>query len=214
MLAALAPGHLAAASVLAAGWGTHATALRHRLERARRDPLTGLHTRDAFTRRATRLLASGGPVLVVLVDLDRFKPLNDTHGHAAGDAVLAAAAARLSAWAAPHGATGRLGGDEFAAALPAHGDPGAALAALHHALTRPVHYAGHALSVGASIGATLTAPGAPLPQTLSVADGAMYTAKAHRCGWHLQRPGQRATSAPRWKRNHPNSATPPTTRKD
>ncbi|MEU1559768.1 GGDEF domain-containing protein, partial [Streptomyces mirabilis] len=87
-LAALLP---AAASL---GWAVHARWLHRRLTTARHDPLTGLWTRDAFTRRARRLLRDPRAV-VVLADVDHFKQINDTHGHAAGDALLATIAARL-----------------------------------------------------------------------------------------------------------------------
>jgi diguanylate cyclase (GGDEF)-like protein len=92
--------------------------VRRQLQAARRDPLTGLLRRDSYTGRARRLLARhGDDVAVLLVDLDHFKQINDTMGHAAGDAVLAATAARLTAWAGPHASVGRLGGDEFAVVL-------------------------------------------------------------------------------------------------
>ena len=80
---------------LAAGWSVHTLWMRRRIEAARRDPLTGLHTRHAFTRHAVRILRSG-PALVVLADVNDFKQTNDTHGHAAGDAVLTAMASRLA----------------------------------------------------------------------------------------------------------------------
>jgi diguanylate cyclase (GGDEF)-like protein len=199
---ALDPTHLAAASVLAVGWGTHATTLSHRLSRARRDPLTALHTRDTFTRHATRILHHG-PALVVLIDLDHFKPLNDRFGHAAGDAVLAATAARLATWAGRGGAAGRLGGDEFAATRTTT-DPPHDLTALHHALTRPLDYGGAILTVGASIGAFHAPPATPLPHALNLADRAMYTAKTHRSGWHQAHPDTPLIGAAhRWKRTRP-----------
>jgi diguanylate cyclase (GGDEF)-like protein len=205
---ALDPTHLAAASALAAGWGTHATALGHRLRRARRDPLTGLHTREVFTRRAARILHRG-PALVVLIDLDHFKPLNDTHGHAAGDAVLAATGARLTTWAKGRGTAARLGGDEFAAVITST-DPPRDLDTLHHALTSPVTWAsqdgGGVLSMGASIGAHPVTAGASLDVALARADAAMYTAKTCGGGWHQAEPGSPASlpGAPRrWKRTRP-----------
>ncbi|SPE48295.1 putative diguanylate cyclase YfiN [Streptomyces netropsis] len=107
----------AAAGPLVAGWSLHTLLLRRRVERARRDPLTGLPGRDAFTATARRRLRAPGGV-VVLVNLDGFKQVNDTHGHAAGDEVLASAAQRLAVWAETRGGcAGRLGGDEFAATI-------------------------------------------------------------------------------------------------
>jgi GGDEF domain-containing protein len=100
------------------GWTVHAVALHRRLAATRKDPLTGLMRRDAYTARARRLLARhGDDTAVVIVDQDHFKAVNDDFGHPAGDAVLAATAARLNAWAGPRAAVGRLGGDEFAVVL-------------------------------------------------------------------------------------------------
>ncbi|PJN24742.1 GGDEF domain-containing protein [Streptomyces sp. CB02613] len=100
------------------GWALHVVALHKRLAATQKDPLTGLLRRDAYTNRARRLLARhGDTTAVVMVDADHFKAVNDTLGHAAGDAVLAAFGARLTAWAGPHAAVGRLGGDEFAVVL-------------------------------------------------------------------------------------------------
>ena len=206
---------LSAAAVLPLlGWSVHATALRHRLERARRDALTALPTREVFTARADRLLRER-PALVVLIDLDRFKPLNDTRGHAAGDAALRTVGERLATWARHGGLAARIGGDEFVALLPAPADPGRELAALHQALTGPIAYASGALSVGASIGGHLAAPGATLSGALAAADAAMYQAKTRGGGWLLAPADPDASwSAPRrWKRNRPApNAAPASTR--
>lgn len=105
---------LTTAAVPLTGWTVHVLALHRRLAAARRDPLTGLLRRDGFTVQARQVLnRSGEDAVVVMVDLDHFKEINDTLGHAAGDAVLAATGARLSAWAGRRAAVGRLGGDEF-----------------------------------------------------------------------------------------------------
>ncbi|WP_331745353.1 GGDEF domain-containing protein (plasmid) [Streptomyces sp. NBC_01116] len=105
------------------GWAVHAVTLHKRLAATRKDPLTGLLRRDAYTARARRLLARhGDDVTVVMVDADHFKSVNDTLGHAAGDTVLAAFGSRLSAWAGPRAAVGRLGGDEFAVTLELNAD--------------------------------------------------------------------------------------------
>ena len=195
---------LSAAALPLLGWGVHAATLRHRLTLARRDPLTALPTRDQFTAHATRLLRHR-PALVVLIDLDRFKPLNDTRGHAAGDAALRAVAQRLSAWARRGGLAARIGGDEFAAILPTPADPQAQLAALHRALTQPVAYVAGPLEVGASIGGQLAPPGAPLHRALGAADAAMYESKTRGGGWLLTPadPGASRTAPRRWKRNRP-----------
>ncbi|MFJ3099092.1 GGDEF domain-containing protein [Streptomyces hydrogenans] len=108
---------ISTAAVPLTGWALHAVALHKRLAATRRDPLTGLLRRDAYTTRARRLLARHDDTAVVMVDADRFKEINDRLRHAAGDTVLASIAARLTAWAGPRAAVGRLGGDEFAVAL-------------------------------------------------------------------------------------------------
>ncbi|WP_406387365.1 GGDEF domain-containing protein [Streptomyces sp. NBC_00887] len=109
---------LTTAAVPLTGWAVHAVALHKQLAATRRDPLTGLLRRDAYTARARRLLARhGDDTALVMIDADHFKAVNDTMGHPAGDAVLAAFGARLTAWAGPRASVGRLGGDEFAVVL-------------------------------------------------------------------------------------------------
>ncbi|MEV6549255.1 GGDEF domain-containing protein [Streptomyces sp. NPDC051597] len=105
---------LTTAAVPLTGWAVHAVTLHKQLAATRRDPLTGLLRRDSYTARARRLLARRDDLAVVMVDQDHFKAVNDDFGHPAGDAVLAATAARLTAWAGPRASVGRLGGDEFA----------------------------------------------------------------------------------------------------
>ncbi|MET9427931.1 MULTISPECIES: GGDEF domain-containing protein [unclassified Streptomyces] len=109
---------LTTAAVPLTGWAVHAVALHKKIAASRRDPLTGLLRRDAYTARARQVLRRhGDDTVVVLVDADDFKAVNDTLGHAAGDTVLAAYGARLTAWAGPRAVLGRLGGDEFAVVL-------------------------------------------------------------------------------------------------
>ncbi|WP_404871041.1 GGDEF domain-containing protein (plasmid) [Kitasatospora griseola] len=153
--------------------------LAARLQTARRDPLTGLVTRQAWTERAEQL-AAAGPLVVLLCDLDHFKPVNDRFGHAAGDAVLAATARRLADWCGPAGCAGRLGGDEFVAAVPDdHGDLAERVTKLRDALAEPVDYRGRLLQVGASVGAAaLTDLVVPtVSAALEAADAAMYRSK-------------------------------------
>ncbi|MEV7217902.1 GGDEF domain-containing protein [Kitasatospora cineracea] len=153
--------------------------LADRLNTARRDPLTGLVTRQAWTERAEQLAAAGDAV-VLLVDLDQFKPVNDRHGHAAGDAVLAATAHRLAHWCGPAGTAGRLGGDEFVAAVPDdHGDLAERVTKLRDTLAQPVEVRGRLLQIGASVGAAaLTDLAVPtVSAALEAADAAMYRSK-------------------------------------
>ncbi|MFI6933094.1 GGDEF domain-containing protein [Streptomyces sp. NPDC050287] len=159
------------------GWAVHGGILARRLASARRDPLTGLHTRAGWTARAETLIRRHPDAAVLLVDLDHFKTLNDTHGHAAGDAALIETAARLRAWCGRNGIPGRLGGDEFVAVIR---DLAAAdLDALTTALHQPVHYDGIPLPLAASVGACPIAdlPVPTLTDALAAADAAMYAAK-------------------------------------
>ncbi|MBP0452065.1 GGDEF domain-containing protein [Kitasatospora sp. RG8] len=165
---------LALAGVPLVGWSAHGTWLHRRLAHARRDPITGLLTRDGFTARAERLIRSRPErVTVLLIDLDDFKAVNDTHGHAAGDAVLAATADRLTHWCNSHGLAARLGGDEFAAVVL---DSAHRLPDLRASLREPVPYAGALLPVGASVGASHPAA-LLLTEALSAADRDMYARK-------------------------------------
>ncbi|MFA0845520.1 GGDEF domain-containing protein [Streptomyces rochei] len=164
------------------GWTVHAVALHRRLAATRKDPLTGLLRRDAYTARARRLLdRHGDNAAVVLIDQDHFKAVNDTMGHAAGDTVLAATAARLTAWAGPRAAVGRLGGDEFAVVLEL---PTARLEQRLAQLVRMLHTPvvledGRTVDVAASVGAAT--PHAVGSRDLTVlqrtADAALYDGK-------------------------------------
>ena len=92
---------------------------RHTLrEQVRRDGLTGLLNHRACHERLREALADGDPVAVVLLDLDHFKVINDAHGHAEGDRVLAATAERLRSVVRAGDTVGRLGGEEFVLILP------------------------------------------------------------------------------------------------
>lgn len=168
---------IAAVLVPLLGWAVHGSVLAHRLASARRDPLTGLHTRAGWTARAEHCIRRHPAAAVLLVDLDHFKNVNDTHGHAAGDAVLAVTGDRLRAWCGRHGTAGRLGGDEFVAVVQdlAAIDLDALIAALH----RPLHYAGRSLPLAASVGVCRLAelPVPTLTDALAAADAAMYAAK-------------------------------------
>jgi diguanylate cyclase (GGDEF)-like protein len=147
---------LTTAAVPLTGWAVHAVALHKQLAATKRDPLTGLLRRDAYTARARRILARhGDDAAVVMVDADHFKRINDTMGHAAGDAVLAATATRLTAWARPRASIGRLGGDEFAVVLEL---PAARLEQRLAELVRMLHTPvvledGRTVDVAASVGA-------------------------------------------------------------
>lgn len=152
---------------------------------ALRDPLTGLANRRAFEealrREVARARRSGAPLSVAVLDVDRFKRVNDAHGHAAGDAVLAAVAARAAAALREGDLLARVGGEEFAALLPGAGpEAGAEVAERVRAAVAaaPVEAAGQRLAVTASLGCAALSPddadGAAL---LARADARLYDAK-------------------------------------
>ncbi|MGY1583865.1 GGDEF domain-containing protein [Streptomyces sp. MN13] len=177
---------LTTAAVPLTGWAVHAVALHKQLAATRRDPLTGLLRRDSYTVQGRRLLARhGDDTAVVIVDQDHFKTVNDTMGHLAGDAVLAATAARLTAWAGPRAAIGRLGGDEFAVVLAL---PAACLEQRLAQLVRMLHTPvvlddGRTVYVAASVGAaTPQAVGSRDVTVLQrAADAALYDGKHSGC---------------------------------
>jgi len=143
---------------------------------ARHDPLTGIPNRAGllagFTRRR--------PGLLVLLDLDGFKAVNDRHGHAVGDILLTRFARRLSEAASLRGGVaGRLGGDEFVVLLPASPQPGCVVADILAVVCRPVPLAGAALTVRASAGVCVV-DGMSWSQALRLADIALYEAKTGR----------------------------------
>lgn len=162
------------------GWAVHSGFLTRRLATARRDPLTGLLTRDGWSRTAEKTLRRHRDAVVLLIDLDDFKNLNDTHGHAAGDAALTTVAERLTNWAGNAGIVGRLGGDEFVTVLD-HLDATSGLDTLATALCQPMPYHGRPVPLSASVGcchvADLHLP--CLPDALAAADAAMYRRKGH-----------------------------------
>ncbi|MEV7129669.1 GGDEF domain-containing protein [Streptomyces sp. NPDC093260] len=173
---------LTTAALPLTGWAVHAVTLHKQLAATRRDPLTGLLRRDAYTARARRLLARHGDnTALVMVDADHFKAVNDDFGHPAGDAVLAAFGARLSAWAGPRAAVGRLGGDEFAVVLELPATKlGQRLAQLVRMLHTPVVLDdGRTVDVAASVGAAT--PDVLGSRDLSLlqraADAALYDGK-------------------------------------
>jgi diguanylate cyclase (GGDEF)-like protein len=177
----LLSGLALAAALVVICWDRHRLAvLRRRLAEARqaatRDRLTGLANRTGFADAWCRL-APAHP-WVMMVDLDGFKPVNDTHGHAAGDLVLTVIADRLRTLP---GAVARLGGDEFAALLTT-GDPTAVAGRLAAAIAAPVTLpSGAQVAVTASIGLAPTL-GMGLPAAMAAADAAMYRAKTTRTG--------------------------------
>jgi diguanylate cyclase (GGDEF)-like protein len=165
-------------------------ALRHeenqrQIERlAYYDAVTGLANRSLFADRASHALQLsaqvGSPCAILLLDLDRFKTVNESQGHAAGDELLRHVALRLSAHLRDVDTLARLGGDEFIAVLPGHGPVEALHVAdtLHQSLAVPLRLGGTDLRLSGSIGLTLfPADGQALEVLLKNADIAMYEAK-------------------------------------
>jgi diguanylate cyclase (GGDEF)-like protein len=154
---------------------------------AHHDPLTGLLNRRGFERELFRAAAHrpryGGPLVLVYLDLDDLKPVNDQHGHAAGDVVLQAVAAVLRRHVRASDLLARLGGDEFAVLLwnLADADAAAKAAALEAmiAATR-VPWGEVEIAVGASAGTASLADPADAAAALARADAAMYGRKRSR----------------------------------
>ncbi|KQP12508.1 hypothetical protein ASF43_19845 [Pseudorhodoferax sp. Leaf267] len=160
------------------------------LDLSQRDALTGLLNRAGFEAWLDRQLQhpTGEGLAMLCIDLDRFKPVNDQHGHPAGDAVLRQFGERLRALVRPTDAVARLGGDEFAVVLAGVRDaaPIAAVAdKILQAAHAPFAFGALQLQIGASVG---TAYGAhPLPgwqELLARADALLYQAKGEGRGRH------------------------------
>ena len=150
---------------------------------AMHDPLTGLANRRGFEEFGSHFLrhqASVGQRAVLLVDLDHFKPVNDMHGHAAGDRVLVEYARRISSHFAG-GLVARLGGDEFAVITPplaSESEAGAYARACIEGISEPFQFDDAVLHLGASVGVALFGrDGDTVGEVLRRADIALYQAK-------------------------------------
>ncbi|GIE81852.1 hypothetical protein Aph02nite_78020 [Actinoplanes philippinensis] len=146
-------------------------------EQASFDELTGLANRTHFSAEMARLLTADSALL--LIDLDDFKTINDTMGHAAGDALLVIVASRLRDAVRGDDIVCRMGGDEFAMLLPGTGPVGAEVVAAQilRRLAAPIVVAQHTIRVKASIGLTGARAGDDPSTLLANADIAMYEAK-------------------------------------
>lgn len=196
-----------------------ATALGEMSYRALHDPLTGLANRALFFDRAEHALAARrrhrGPVVMIFADLDGFKGVNDTLGHAAGDLLLQEVGRRFSAVVRAEDTVARLGGDEFAIlstpapdgtgteGVASGGVPGWAARTVERlaaSLMSPVQLMGSSIHVRASIGMALAGPGQECAADLvHAADVAMYRSKprdlrAGRARDHLDHSDQHARS--------------------
>lgn len=161
-----------------------------REHQAHHDELTGLCNRKLLVRKTADALAeasrSGGTVGFLLLDLDRFKEVNDTLGHPAGDRLLRMVAHRLRHSVRPGDVVARLGGDEFAVLLPPVREVSAArevAARLRVAIAEPIRLEGMSIEIEASVGLALFPDDATgFEQLLQRADVAMYLAKERRSG--------------------------------
>jgi diguanylate cyclase (GGDEF)-like protein len=173
------------------GIGTDLTQQRRSEEEINRlakyDSLTGLPNRMLMRRTLDETLqkkgdAVGGGCALFLIDLDRFKNVNDTLGHPIGDALLKQVAQRLTTVIGKEGQVGRLGGDEFEAVLPGQVDEaglGSLAARLIQQVSMPFMIEGHNISIGASVGiATAPSEGCCADALIRNADLALYAAKS------------------------------------
>jgi len=178
------------------GIGTDLTEQRrseHEISRlARFDSLTGLPNRALMRQTLDEALRNASSrhkgCALFLIDLDRFKNVNDTLGHPIGDALLRQVADRLKAVMGDHGQVGRLGGDEFKAVLPGTVDIGfleSLARTLIEQVSRPYTIEGHRVTIGASVGISIGDPGRCCADSLiRNADLALYAAKAAGRGKH------------------------------
>jgi|SRR5690348_6169200 len=148
------------------------------------DAMTGLANRSQFQSKLSQLSENDGEPgrlgALLLVDLDGFKDVNDTFGHAVGDECLKVAARRLKRACAEAELVARIGGDEFAVLVGSHlplGDVSDLARSVIDGLNTPVEHAGKSLNLGASVGIALS-DGCTPSQLFTKADAALYAAKA------------------------------------
>ncbi|MFL6205897.1 MAG: GGDEF domain-containing protein [Acidimicrobiales bacterium] len=147
-------------------------------QEARTDPLTGLLNRrawdDALAAETARMARHQHPALVLVIDVDGLKQVNDTDGHLAGDLLLRAAAAAMREAVREEDVVARIGGDEFAVLAVEADEPS------RRTLLERVRVALMAAEVEASVGAAAAEPGASLAEAFEQADREMYAAKRSR----------------------------------
>jgi diguanylate cyclase (GGDEF)-like protein len=156
------------------------------------DAVTGIFNRRGFDRELARSLSYvkryGTRAALFYIDLDGFKPVNDRHGHAGGDAVLEAVARMLAGNVRASDTVARLGGDEFGLILwnLTEGDAASKAWALEAAIAEAeIEWDGQPLGVGASIGFAMIGPDDEIAGVVVRADQAMYARKAQRKGGRL-----------------------------
>lgn len=147
-------------------------------EQARRDALTGLRNRRGFIEIAQGLLDGGGALALLLLDVDKFKAINDTHGHEVGDTVLCTLARRLERWDGDLCTVARFGGEEFG--LMIVGLSGPALAQFAESVREGIATCDHGADLGpitVSVGVAQADPSADFQTLYRMADEALYEAK-------------------------------------
>ncbi|MGB3243935.1 MAG: GGDEF domain-containing protein [Sulfitobacter sp.] len=178
-------------------------------EQAQTDTLTGLKNRRAMDSVLERLLASGDSFAVMQIDLDYFKAVNDTLGHAAGDHVLQTVARVMLEETRSTDTVARVGGDEFTVILPKLHDEEVLRGVGHRIIERlevPIRFDGHECRISASIGTVWiqSGPSISADEVLSDADVALYASKhAGRSQQTFYKPELRAAA---------NAGVPPTSR--
>ena len=190
---------MAALLIVGTGISTYLVEMRTRVDAqdqlhhiAMHDTLTGLENRHAFNgklrRRCQRLAKGGPPFALLMVDLDRFKPINDTLGHPFGDLVLKVVSARLKKAVRDNDMVARIGGDEFAIIADGVSDPAIAghlAERIVEVLSRPFAIGGQVADLGASVGITLAPVDGTDAELLNQhVDVALYHAKGEGRGCH------------------------------
>jgi diguanylate cyclase (GGDEF)-like protein len=190
--------HIVQRSMPNGGWvATHEDVTERRATEARiaymarHDALTGLPNRLLFREKLEEGLTRtqrGDQIAVHCLDLDRFKVVNDTLGHAIGDALLRAVTFRLVSCVREHDTVARLGGDEFAVVQNLHDTPaeaGSLATRIIEAVSQPYDLDSHRIEIGVSVGIALApADGCDADQLLKSADLAAYAAKSDGRGTH------------------------------
>ncbi|MFA6120483.1 MAG: diguanylate cyclase [Sideroxydans sp.] len=156
------------------------------LVQSRTDSLTGINNRSLFEDRTQQAILQARRdkygLALMYIDLDRFKPINDTYGHAVGDLVLIEAARRMVSSVRESDTVARIGGDEFVVLLPSITDQQAALTVaekIRTALAQPFELGGTQLQIGSSIGVAIYPEHGTHQDTLAKnGDAALYRAKA------------------------------------
>ncbi|WP_281976780.1 putative bifunctional diguanylate cyclase/phosphodiesterase [Pseudorhizobium flavum] len=175
-------------ALAAASYLIDASTMREAVERYRQlslqDPLTGLPNRSAFQQElseaSVHAVGLGARVAILSFDLDRFKEVNDVHGHLAGDAVLRTIGDRLASVISDGEFVARIGGDEFIAMTRRYygrADASRLAARMIAEIVKPIEWNGNSLNVGTSVGVAILDDDVEVEDLLAQADVAMYRAK-------------------------------------